>query len=202
MTHRTLVWVVAAASFAGAACGGRTGPAPGVQTAAGEVDDASADAMTGRIASGIRSNAHVVGVLHEINDGEIAAARLAQSRALSLAVRDFAQRMILEHTRLDRQLRDLASYAGIPVTLPDSTLPMIQRESMEALQSTNGAAFDRAYLTQQLRAHQRALTLVNAGYRLADDDQLRTMLATVARPLIQEHLELADRLAREVGASR
>ena len=52
------------------------------------------------------------------------------------------------------------------------------------------------------RAHQRALTLVNAGYRLADDDQLRTMLATIARPLIQDHLEAADRLAREVGASR
>jgi len=202
MTHRTLVWVVAAASLAGLACGGRTRPTPDVVVAGGEVESASAEAMTGRIASSIRSNAHVVGVLHEVNEGEIAAARLAQSRALSLAVRDFANRMILEHTRLDRQLRDLAAYAGTAVTLPDSALPRVHAESMAMLASTSGAAFDRAYVTQQIRAHQRALTLVNAGYRLSDDDQLRTMLATVARPLIQEHLEMADRLAREVGASR
>jgi putative membrane protein len=200
MTHRALVSLVTAAALVSAACGGRMRPE--VQAAGGAVDVASAGATTGRIASSIRSDAHVTGVLHEVNDGEIAAARLAQRKALSIAVRDFADRMILEHTRLDRQLRDLASYGGISITLPDSTLPRLQRDALAPLESTTGAAFDRAYVTQQLRAHERALTLVNAGYRLAENDQLRTMLATVARPLIQQHLEMADRLAREVGASR
>lgn len=194
-------WTIAIV-LASAACARHRQPVEEVRATGGEVELATAEAVTGRIASSIASDAHVLGILGEIDAGEIAAARLSQHQALSQAVREYASRMILEHTRLDRQIRDLSAYAGIPVTLPDSTLPRLHGEMLAELARTSGARFDRAYLTQQLRAHERALALVNAGFRLADNDQLRTMLATIVRPSIQEHLERADELARAVGASR
>jgi putative membrane protein len=152
------------------------------------------DATTGLVAASMRSDAHVAAVVHETNAAEVSTSRLALQRALSVEVKAFAQRMVDEHSSLDQQARELARFSGITPSLPDSTLPSLQREELAALSRQSGSAFDRAYIAQQVDAHQRSLTLARAAIRVTRDDQLRTMLSAVLEPRIREHLVAAEAL--------
>jgi putative membrane protein len=162
---------------------------------------ASPEATTGLVAASMRSDANVAAVLHEIHAAEVSAARLAEQRALSNDIKGYARRMVDEHTSLEAQARELARFAGITPELPDSTLAVLQREELAALARQSGSAFDRAFIAQQVDAHQRALTLTRAAMRLARDDQLRTMLSAVLEPRLRDHLVAAETL-RARGALR
>ena len=76
---------------------------------------------------------------------EVAAGRSAEKRASSAAVRDFARRMVQDHTKANEQLVPLAKAANIP--LPDAPDPDHRAQQAE-LDKLSGAAFDRAYMHQ------------------------------------------------------
>ncbi len=66
-----------------------------------------------------------------------------------------------------------------------------------ALGTRTGAAFDRAYLDQQVVAHQTTLTLFQNAAEDADDQALRTFAQNHVRA-IQQHLDQAQTLRRQV----
>ena len=162
----------------------------------------SGSRMSGAGASmGARSDANIVALLHESNVGEIQAGTAAQQRATNAAVRTFAQQMITEHTGLDQRGNALASQAGIAPVLPDSMLPRQHATELTALQSASGAAFDRAYMAQQVMGHQRTLSLVDASIPMASNAALRTMLQSEVRPRVADHLRHAQQLQTQVGTA-
>ena len=161
----------------------------------------SAETGAGSAAMGARSDANIVALLHESNVGEIQAGTLAQQRATNSAVKSFAQQMVTEHTTLDQRGNALAQQAGIAPALPDSTLPNQQRQEASQLQGATGSGFDRAYIAQQVAAHQRTLALVDASIPIAQNAQLKTMLQSEVRPRVAAHLQTAQNLQRQVGTS-
>jgi putative membrane protein len=102
--------------------------------------------------------------------------------------------MVDEHGSIDRQAEELARFAGITAALPSDELSRINREELAELSRLSGAAFDRAYMTQQVEAHQRTLILVRAGRRASRNDQLSTMLSAVVEPAVRTHLADAEAL--------
>jgi putative membrane protein len=127
---------------------------------------------------------------------EIQSSQLAQSRARSPAVRDFAQMMIADHTNTTRQLTAAAQASGMGPVAP-ALLPM-QARMMDQLRAAPADGFDRVYLDQQVQAHQMALAL-HANYaRNGDTPQLRTV-AAAATPIVQGHLDRVRQLAASGG---
>jgi putative membrane protein len=187
---------------------------PGDPSAGRAADSSATAAVSGAAASNTftdagrglaataTSDAQIVGLLHQSNLSEIAAGQLAQQRAQSADVKTFAQQMVTEHTQLDTRGSTLASQAGITPTLPDSTLPRGDAEAMTTLQGAGGgAAFDRAYVAQQIGAHQRTLALVEASIGKAQNAQLKAMLQNEVRPKVAAHLQQAQTLQRTVGTA-
>jgi putative membrane protein len=152
-------------------------------------------------AFGARSDANIVALLHQSNLGEIQAGTLAQQRATDAGTRTFAQQMVTEHTALDQRGNALATSAGITPALPNDALPQQQAQETAMLQQATGAAFDRAYLAQQVAAHQRTLALVDASIPMASAEALRTMLTSEVRPRVADHLRMAQELQRKVGTA-
>jgi len=161
----------------------------------------AAGAMSATITLTPRSDADIVALLHESNVGEIQAGTLAQQRATNAAVKRFAQQMVTDHSALDQRGNTLAQQARISPALPDSALPQQQAQEATALQQATGAAFDRAYMAQQVAAHQRTLALVDASIPVASAAALRTMLQSEVRPRVAEHLRTAQELQRQVGTA-
>jgi putative membrane protein len=100
--------------------------------------------------------------------------------------------MIEEHTRLNQELASLAEMRGLSVPkLPSS----IGQSVAAALGTRTGAAFDRAYLDEQVAAHQMTLSLFRHAAENADDQALRAFAQSHVRT-IQQHLNEAQTLGR------
>lgn len=123
---------------------------------------------------------------------EVAMARVAVERASSEAVRDYARKMIEDHTRANEELMQLASSKG--VTLP--TAPDAKHQQMlTRLGAMSGAEFDREYVRQAgVKSHEKMLKLVQNHSRKGRDADARAFAAKMT-PAVQMHLDMARQLS-------
>jgi predicted outer membrane protein len=100
-------------------------------------------------------------LLARINASEISSGAVAARKAIVADVRSFAADMVAEHTAM-QQATGADTTAG-PGTTPGGraradTLRRISRRQSDSLAALpRGAAFDRAYIDQQLSGHSMAL---------------------------------------------
>ena len=123
---------------------------------------------------------------------EVAAGKLASSKAASADVRQYAQHMVDEHGKMLKEGGELAKSRGIE---PPSAPAAKHQAALKKLEGLSGAAFDRAYMQQMVADHQEALRLVKGVASKADDAGLKA-LAAKAVPKVEEHLAKATQLAK------
>lgn len=123
---------------------------------------------------------------------EITSSELAQRRARSGEVRDFARMMIDHHRKTTRDVTAAARASGLR-PLPPKMNPMQQR-MVARLRPLQGAAFEREYLTQQRQAHDMALQL-HQGYASAGDRPPLRTVAQSAVPIVQSHIDRLGTIA-------
>jgi putative membrane protein len=122
-------------------------------------------------------------------------ARLAEKKAHDAAVKDFARRLAQDHAKSNQLLASLAKAANVP--LPENVGPAAQTAELEKL---NGAAFDVAYLRQQLLEHQKTVLLLQWEMSQGQDAALQRQ-AMESLPVVLEHLQIAQAIfARLTGA--
>jgi putative membrane protein len=123
---------------------------------------------------------------------EVAEAQLAVSKAQRDEVKQFAQRMIDDHTKANDELKQLL--AGKQVTVP-TTLDAKHKQEQARLEKLSGAAFDRAYIENQVKAHQQAVALFKNESETGKDPELKQFAAKVL-PTLQEHHDAVVALAK------
>lgn len=151
----------------------------------------------------VREDADVSAVLTAANHNEIESGRLAQQQATDPEVQAFATRMVTDHTAMEEQNRLLAQRLGLKPEQNDASRRMrdMGAQTMTQLKNASGPAFDRAYITSQVQAHEETLRVIDQ--RLipnARDPQLRSMIEE-ARPKIVAHLEQAQQLQQRLEQS-
>lgn len=99
--------------------------------------------------------------------------------------------MIEHHSRTRADLAKAAAAAGAPA--PPETVSGDQQRMLGALQSLTGPDLDRAYITQQVNAHESALVTQQAYAATGDSPPLKAA-AAAAVPIIQGHLDQARQL--------
>ena len=118
---------------------------------------------------------------------EVELGKLSQKKSASDAVKQFAERMIADHSksaervaRLGRDLND-----NIPKQL-DTEHRLIR----EQLDQWSAKDFDMAYLTSQIQDHQKAANLLLWELSMGQNEALKTFAAEQL-PMILDHLEMA-----------
>ncbi|HZT43307.1 MAG TPA: DUF4142 domain-containing protein [Chthonomonadaceae bacterium] len=133
----------------------------------------------------------------EGGQAEVRMGNLAMDRTSSNAVRDFARRMVNDHSKANDRFAALASDQNI--TLP-SGIGATNRAAMDRLSNLSGFAFDRAYAHNQLQAHIQTVALFRQEAREGRNPALRDF-ARNTLPTLLEHLRMARNLVRiESGA--
>jgi putative membrane protein len=123
---------------------------------------------------------------------EIQSSQLALTASQSAGVRNFANTMISDHTRLSQAMNAAAAAARLQPPAP--TLLPAQQAMLDQLRSAGtGYSFDQAYQQAQITAHQNALTLFQNYAASGDLPPIRTA-AGQAVPTIQSHLAMAQAL--------
>jgi putative membrane protein len=123
---------------------------------------------------------------------EISSSKLAATSATSAAVKSFAAKMIAAHTGSTAKLKATASGLS-PAITPDDTLSPAQQQSLDSLKGLNGAAFDTAYASAQVDAHQKTLDALKGYASGGDNAQLKTF-ANGLIPTVTAHLNMAKGL--------
>ena len=114
---------------------------------------------------------------------EIRSSELALTRATNPRIRDFARKMMRDHSGTSGQL----SLAGRRLNLlPSATLRPDHEAMMRDLLASSD--FDRLYVQQQLRVHKVALSLHSAFAARGSSPTLRPV-AAAAMPIVRRHLQ-------------
>jgi putative membrane protein len=169
------------------------------------------------------SEAEVVQALTAVNQSEIDVGELAREKSQNELVRQFAEAIITDHTRLLEESQgtagttdttagtDTAAGAIPPGTQPPTTgtgtqgsavIQQLEQQSQQAhsqLETLTGEEFDQAFIAQQVQAHQDVLDLIDQQLLPSTQDpQLRMQLES-ARPIIEQHLQQAQQIQQQLG---
>lgn len=117
---------------------------------------------------------------------EIDSAKLALKQTQNAQVRDFAHMMITDHTKTTDAVKAAAKKAGMNPAPPQ--LSAEQQQMLDQLKPLTGDAFDKAYLAQQMPAHQQALTMIQ-NYAQNGDTPALVDAAKSAVPIVQKHID-------------
>lgn len=130
---------------------------------------------------------------------EVEAARVALKKAQNQEVKEFAQRMIDDHTKAAQELNTLATAKNH--SLPDGP-SLLQKGKLKLLGTHDGAKFDRNYVEELgPKAHRETIELFEKGSREAKDPDVRAY-AQKTLPTLREHLSMAEKLERDTRSER
>ena len=118
---------------------------------------------------------------------EIEAGKLAQEKAQAKGLKDFGKLMVEHHTASTDKLKAAGAKAS-PAITPNPALNAEQEANLAALRAADGAAFDAAYKTQQVAAHEKALAAVKAYAATGDVPELKKF-ASDAEKIVEAHLK-------------
>jgi putative membrane protein len=127
---------------------------------------------------------------------EVDFGRLAEGKAQNEAVKEFARRMVQDHTKANGELASLANAAQIP--LPGELDPD-QKDMRSKLLSLTGAAFDLNYMQGQVIDHQKTVILLQWEIGQGQDAPMQQW-ASATLPVVLGHLEMAKNLLAELTA--
>ncbi len=129
---------------------------------------------------------------------EVEMGRLATTKGKSPGVKDFGARMVRDHGRANAELRSLAGRKG--VSLPSGPDPS-HRKTMDRMNRVAAEKFDREYLDAMVEDHQQDVKDFVKRAKTAGDAEVRAFAAKTL-PVLQEHLELAERTRDAVKAAK
>lgn len=132
------------------------------------------------------------GGIAEVKFGE-----LAEQSASNQQVKNFGKKMVDDHTKINDQLKTLASSRD--VELP-TDMGLKEKASYKLLSTKKGSDFDRAYMGDMVKDHEADIKEFQKQADNAKDSDVRAF-ASKTLPTLREHLQLAQKIASEIGAS-
>ena len=139
------------------------------------------------------NDAQIAHIAVTANAIDSAAGALAKQKAAAKSVKDFAQTMVTDHMGVNKQAVALATKLG--VTPEDNDVSRSLKSGADASTATlnglTGAAFDKAYIDNEVTYHQAVLDAIDKTLvPNAQNAELKGLLEKV-RPAIAAHLERA-----------
>ena len=123
---------------------------------------------------------------------EVAAGKIALSKAKSSEVKAFAQQMVDDHGGALTKVQTVAEQKG--VTLP--TEPDAKHKAMAAkLEKVSDAAFDKMYMENAgTKDHKMVLSKLESDAKKIKDPDVKA-LADAHTPVVEQHLKAAQKMA-------
>ena len=140
--------------------------------------------------------------LAKSSEGEVTLGKLVEQKTTNPQVKEFAQRMVHDHSILDAQAKRIMSQFGLQPPPPMTTG---QQQLHAQLLNESGKQLDNTYMQAQIKEHEKDLSEITPeaqqGEKLQPSDPTVSELAEEARPVVLQHLQLAQTIAKEIGAN-
>ncbi|MGH8140989.1 MAG: DUF4142 domain-containing protein [Steroidobacteraceae bacterium] len=183
------------------ALGGPNGPQnapspPSVTGATGHTDEPTAatpGTSAARVRGGIDRQVSQAFITRTANAGqvEIDTARYALAHSNSADIKQFARRMIADHTKANGELKQIAAHDGYSAP---TGLDTADQEALAQLEFKHGAAFEAAYASSQDRAHMEVVAQFKRAEQDHRLDPAVRRFAQMTLPVLEDHLQMANQL--------
>ena len=140
--------------------------------------------------------AQVLSKLHQSNQMEVAAGKLAQEKGQSKDVKSFGKTLVTDHSAADKKVMALAKEEKIdlPAEVP------IPADKMDMLKGATGAEFDKMFASHMLDDHKKDIADAKAARDTTTDAKLKALVAATI-PVLEKHREIAQKLVDKLGPS-
>jgi len=127
---------------------------------------------------------------------EVQIGKLAQDKGQSDGVKSFGQMLATDHADANQKATEIANQIGVA---PPSQPSKAQKATYDKLSRLSGAAFDRQFAREMVEDHKKDISKFQ---REAQKKNEVGDFANQALPTLQKHLQAAEDLAGNKGASR
>ena len=125
---------------------------------------------------------------------EVEMGKVALEKASNDEVKQYAQRMVDDHSKAGDELRELASSKGMD---PPQEMKKKHRDMFDKLSKLSGAAFDKAYLNHMVKDHKEDVSAFRKEAKQGKDPEVKAW-ASKTLPTLEEHLKMARDLSKKV----
>jgi putative membrane protein len=142
------------------------------------------------------NDAQIAGIVVAANTVDINAGEVAKSAAHRKEVKDFAQRMITDHTGVNKQATALVKKLNVTPEESDTSKALKDdgATNIASLKKLKGDAFDKAYVDHEVTYHQTVLDAIDKTLLPnAKNAELKDLIQKV-RPAIDAHLQHAKQI--------
>jgi len=160
-------------------------------TSAAQSDTSAQTSSTGSMAKLSSGDEKALKDMAQANINEVAAAKIALSKAESSEVKAFAQKMVDDHGDALTKVQTVAKQKD--VTLP--TEPDAQHKAMaDKLEKESGDAFDKMYMENAgTKDHKMVLSKLQSDAKNIKDPDVKA-LADAHTPVVEQHLKSAEQM--------
>jgi putative membrane protein len=145
----------------------------------------------------------IVKITETINTGEVEQAKLAQKTSKNGKVKKYAQHMIQEHNKANKQTATVAKKAQItPAESPTAqNLSDKATRTKETLATTDKADFDKRYIDAQVEQHESVVLLIDSKLLPnASNPELKARLEE-AKKMVEGHLAEAKEIQSNLATA-
>jgi putative membrane protein len=127
---------------------------------------------------------------------EVESSRMALQKATGNEVKSFAQRMVDDHGKANKELEGIAGKIGAKVP---GKMNQKHQGMVDKLKGSSVQQFHAAYISSQEQAHKEAIQLFS-GYANSGDNPELKAFASKTLPIIQEHAKHVSEMAKAEGS--
>ncbi|MBV8388291.1 MAG: DUF4142 domain-containing protein [Mucilaginibacter sp.] len=125
---------------------------------------------------------------------EVVLGKLALEKSNNAKVKDFANMMVTDHSKVNDELKALAKKLNI--TLPDS-IASDESKTRDDLAKKSGAEFDEAYVKDMVDDHKKDVKAFEDAAKNCKDNDLKAFAAKTL-PTLKMHLEAIERVKKQM----
>jgi putative membrane protein len=124
---------------------------------------------------------------------EVQLGQLTLQKSNNDQVKQFAQRMIDDHTKLGEQMKPVAQQLG--VSQPDG-ISKKDKNTIAKLQGLSGPAYDQAYIKNMVKDHKQDLSEFQTEASSGQDQTVKDA-ANQGSKVIAQHLQMIQQIAKD-----
>jgi len=141
------------------------------------------------------STADVLGKLHQSNQKEIEAGKMAEKNGQSREVKDYGKMLVKDHTAADKKVTALAKQEKID--LPAATPSMAEGHD-QMHQMAAGTDFDTKFAREMVDDHKKDIAEVTEARDKTSDEKMKKLLGDML-PVLQKHQDTAQKIVDSQG---
>jgi putative membrane protein len=124
---------------------------------------------------------------------EVQLAQLTLQKSSNDQVKQFAQKMIDDHTKLNEQMKPVAQQLGVQAP---TQISKKDSKTIAKMQSLSGSAYDQAYIQDMVKDHKKDLSDFQLEASSGSDPTVKDA-ANQGGQMIAQHLQLIQQIAKD-----